>query len=95
MTNTRLKDYFDLWVLFERESFDINTLSQAISATFIRRDMDIPDEISIGLTEEFSSDPTRQKLWTSFLRKNNLKIIPLADVVARARDILEPVKLHF
>ena len=95
MTNTRLKDYFDLWVLFERESFDINTLSQAISATFIRRGMAIPDEISIGLTEEFSSDPTRQKLWTAFLRKNDLKIIPLADVVARARDIFEQVRLHF
>jgi predicted nucleotidyltransferase component of viral defense system len=95
MTNTRLKDYFDLWVLFERESFDINTLSQAISATFIRRSMAIPDEVPIGLTEEFSSDPTRQKLWTAFLRKNDLKIIPLADVVARTRDMFEQVRLHF
>lgn len=95
MTNTRLKDYFDLWVLFERELFNINMLSQAISATFIRRGMAIPDEIPIGLTEEFSSDPTRQKLWSAFLRKNDLKIIPLADVVARARDIFEQVKLHF
>lgn len=39
MTNSRVKDYLDLWVMLDRESLNMNTLAQAISATFTRRGM--------------------------------------------------------
>ena len=38
-TNSRVKDYLDLWVMLDRESLNMNTLAQAISATFTRRGM--------------------------------------------------------
>jgi predicted nucleotidyltransferase component of viral defense system len=34
MTNSRVKDYFDLWVLFDRESLSMNTLAQALAEPF-------------------------------------------------------------
>lgn len=37
MTNSRVKDYFDLSVLLERETLDADLLAQAIKATFERR----------------------------------------------------------
>ena len=43
MTNSRLKDYFDLSVLLERETLDTDLLAQAIKATFERRGMSVPD----------------------------------------------------
>ena len=33
MTNSRVKDYLDLWVMLDRETLNMNTLAQAISAT--------------------------------------------------------------
>jgi hypothetical protein len=90
MTNSRVKDYFDLWVMLERESLNMNTLAQAISATFTRRGMAIPTDLPMGLSDGFAADPTRQALWSAFIRKNDLAMIPLADVVARIRSALEP-----
>ena len=90
MANSRVKDYFDLWVLLDRESLNPNTLAQAIAATFVRRGMAVPAELPIGLTDEFANDPTRQMLWTAFLRKNELATIPLGEVVSRLRVSLGP-----
>jgi len=90
MTNSRVKDYLDLWVMLDRESLNMNTLAQAISATFTRRGMAVPAESPMGLSDEFATDPSRQALWTAFVRNNGLAMIPLADVVARVRSALEP-----
>ncbi|MHB8354852.1 MAG: nucleotidyl transferase AbiEii/AbiGii toxin family protein [Burkholderiales bacterium] len=70
MTNSRLKDYFDLSVLLERETLDTDLLAQAIKATFERRGMSVPDAVPIGLTNEFAHDSSRQSLWLAFLKKN-------------------------
>ena len=90
MTNSRVKDYLDLWVMLDRESLNMNTLAQAISATFTRRDMTVPTDLPMGLSDEFAADPSRQALWAAFMRKNDLAMIPLADVVIRIRTALEP-----
>ncbi len=94
MTNTRLKDYLDLWVLLDRETLNAHTLARAIAATFARRGMLVPSALPIGLTEEFSTDPSRQVLWLAFLKKNQLAITPLLDVVTTLRSILAPALLE-
>lgn len=91
MANSRVKDYFDLWVLLDRESLNPHTLAQAIAATFVRRGMAVPGELPIGLTDEFADDPTRQALWAAFLKKNELAAEALGEVVSRLRVSLEPV----
>lgn len=90
MTNSRLKDYLDLWVLLDREALNANTLARAIAATFIRRGMPVPAVLPIGLTDEFATDVSRQAMWHAFLKKNEITITPLSDVVAKLRAILEP-----
>jgi predicted nucleotidyltransferase component of viral defense system len=94
MTNSRLKDYLDLWVLFSRETLNANTLALAIAATFLRRGMIIPVSIPIGLTDEFANDPSRQAIWFAFLKKNQLTYTPLSTVVASLRAILVPALLQ-
>jgi predicted nucleotidyltransferase component of viral defense system len=94
MTNSRLKDYLDLWVLFSRETLNANTLALAIAATFLRRGMIIPVSIPIGLTDEFANDPSRQAIWFAFLKKNQLTYTPLSTVVASLRTILVPALLQ-
>lgn len=90
MTNSRLKDYLDLSVMLDRQELDLNTLVAAIAATFARRGMAVPAELPIGLTDEFAGDVSRQKLWQAFLRKNELPVTPLADMVKMLRGKLEP-----
>ena len=91
MTNTRLKDYFDLQVLLDREQIDIQILTEAISATFVRRGMPIPTEVPIGLTEEFTNEPTRQKLWDAFLKKNDIEPMPLRKTVSQIKELFEKI----
>ena len=90
MTNSRLKDYFDLSVLLERETLDTDLLAQEIKATFERRCISVPDAVPIGLTDEFAHDPSRQSLWLAFLKKNELLPEPLPAIVDRLRSALAP-----
>ena len=90
MTNSRLKDYFDLSVLLERETLDTDLLAQAIKATFERRGMSVPDVVPIGLTDEFAHDSSRQSLWLAFLKKNELPPETLHVIVDRLRSLLAP-----
>jgi hypothetical protein len=90
MANSRLKDYLDLWVLLDREALNDNTLARAIAATFIRRGMPVPTILPVGLTDEFSTDSSRQAMWHAILVKNDIAITPLSEVVAKLRTILEP-----
>ncbi|MBP7204175.1 MAG: nucleotidyl transferase AbiEii/AbiGii toxin family protein [Propionivibrio sp.] len=91
MLNSRMKDYFDLWILAKHSDFDGQILSRAVAATFDRRRTVIPTGLPIGLSDEFISDAQKAKQWQGFLRKNALDPMPLATVVADLRDFLMPV----
>ncbi len=92
MANSRMKDYFDLHVLLEREQLDRATLQRAIAATFARRRATVPRVVPIGLTAEFSSDVSKQSQWAAFLRKNERPPLKLDVVVTTLRDALA---IHF
>ncbi len=95
MGNTRLKDYYDLWVLSRNFSFDGPLLCQAIQATFARRKTLLPSAMPIALTPAFSEHPLKQSQWTSFLKKGRLvkEQRNLADVVPLLQDFLMPPTL--
>jgi len=90
MTNSRLKDYLDLMVLLEREDLDDDMLANAIAATFMRRGMAVPGSLPVGLSDEYANDPSRQALWHTFLKKNDMPSRPLVDVVVLLRGRLGP-----
>lgn len=85
LANTRMKDYFDLWVLLQDDSLDPSEVHRAIEATFERRQMDMPATLPVGLTDTFAADTSKQTQWRAFLKKNQLAPIALADVVQKLR----------
>lgn len=91
MLNSRMKDYFDLWILAKHSDFDGAVLSRAIRATFERRRTDIPTGAPIGLTDEFVNDAQKEKQWQAFLRKNGLNQTPLRVVVGDLNVFLIPI----
>ena len=91
MLNSRMKDYFDLWILAKHSDFDGQILSRAVAATFDRRRTAVPTGVPIGLSDEFINDAQKGKQWQGFLRKNALDPMSLATVVVDLRDFLIPV----
>ena len=86
MTNTRMKDYFDLWVLLDDTTLDPVEIRRAIEATFERRKMPMPTMVSVGFSDVFAADAIKQTQWNAFLKKNRLEANALADVVNRLRS---------
>jgi hypothetical protein len=91
MANTRMKDYFDLHIIFSRENLNIATLAQAIKATFARRGMELPNTLPLGLTDEFANDPVHLSIWAIFIRKNELVGLALSDVVEQLKTKFEEI----
>lgn len=93
LDNSRLKDYYDLWFLQQTFDFDGETLARALQGTFKRRRTPFGLEVPIGLSEQFSTDDTKLKQWTAFLRRNPLKLKPsnLAEVVEAVSRFILPV----
>lgn len=91
MLNSRMKDYFDLWVLARYSEFDRQILIQAVAATIDRRQTRVPDGVPVVLSTEFATDPLNEKQWNAFLRKNSIAPKPLSEVVTDLRDFLMPV----
>lgn len=91
MLNSRMKDFFDLWVLASHSDFEGVLLSRAVAATFERRRTAVPEGMPIGLTDEFATDSQKQKQWQGFLRKNALAALSLEKVISELREFLLPV----
>jgi len=92
MTNTRMKDFHDVWFLAKRFEFDNAILRQAINATFARRQTPLP-ECPYPFSDSFATDAVKQTQWTAFLRRNGLTQVPsqFADVVFALKVFFEPL----
>jgi predicted nucleotidyltransferase component of viral defense system len=73
LTNSRMKDFYDLIILSRMFDFDGALTVRAIQATFDRRKTPIPRQLPIALTSAFADDPTKVTQWTAFLRKSDAK----------------------
>ena len=94
MLNSRMKDYFDLWVLVTYAEFDNAILKKAIQATFERRSTPLPAKLPIGLSDEFANDGQKNKQWLAFLHKNGIAPKPLAEIVTDLRNFLWPLLMQ-
>ncbi|MHB1458577.1 MAG: nucleotidyl transferase AbiEii/AbiGii toxin family protein [Armatimonadota bacterium] len=72
MINSRMKDFYDLWVFSKSFTFDGNILTDAIAATFKRRGTQIPKDLPIAFTSEFYDDDLKIQQWSAFLKKGTV-----------------------
>ena len=91
IANTRMKDYFDLWVLHQQGKFDNELLRTAIAETFLRRGKPLPKGVPVGLSDEFSGDVQKQRQWLVFLKKNQLAQLDLGVLIVGLRAWLMPL----
>jgi predicted nucleotidyltransferase component of viral defense system len=91
MANTRMKDFYDQWVLSRRCEFEGETVARAIAATFRRRDTGLLTEIPPGLSDA-ATDAGMQQQWSAFLRRTGLdrEAPALPEALAALRGFLLP-----
>ena len=92
IANTRMKDFYDIWIIMQKFSFNGQLLAQAIEATFVRRNTLLPASAPLALSKVFSSDAVKQTQWKAFLRKNALQAdnLAFADIITALHDFLMP-----
>ncbi|MDA8180235.1 MAG: nucleotidyl transferase AbiEii/AbiGii toxin family protein [Deltaproteobacteria bacterium] len=90
--NSRMRDFFDIWLLSRQFEFNGQTLSDAIRETFTRRGTEVYVS-PVALTKAFSDDPGKISQWRAFVRKSRIPTIPesLGDAVAHIALFLGPM----
>ena len=71
--NTRMTDFYDIWVLAQLGRFDDDRLARAIAATFARRHTAIQIDVPDALTPAFAADASKRRQWAVFLRDVAIK----------------------
>src|SRR5258706_13430672 len=89
MANSRMKDFYDLWVMAARFEFRGPVLAEAFAATFARWKTMLPASRPLAFTPEFSASPAKQTQWRALLRKSGLETAAsFRDVAAALKEIL-------
>lgn len=88
MANTRMKDYFDLYVILQDAQLDRTVLEQAVSATLKRRGTTRPQSAPTGLSERFSMDAQKNIQWSAFVKRNKLEAPSMSETVEYLRNTL-------
>ncbi len=90
--NSRMKDFYDLHYMASRLTFSGSLVAEAIRRTFHGRGTPIPEDVPVGLTEEFAQSPDRDAQWRAFVRRGRLAEgeVALAAMLGRLREFLLP-----
>lgn len=82
--NSRMKDFYDVWLLVSQFSFEGTVLAQAIRETFLWRQTDLPGK-PIAFSASFASNEEKQAQWQATIRRHRLEDAPatLTEAVQR------------
>ncbi len=81
IANTRMKDFYDLWVMATTFAFQGDLLAAALAATFGSRGTPLPVDIPVALRSEFSADAGKRAQWSAFGGRSGLPALPKLEVV--------------
>ncbi len=82
--NSRMKDFYDIWLMFRRLDLPVAGISRALKLTFERRGTSLPTKPPCFPEEFYQERSDQQVLWKAFLKKNGIGQAPekLCDLVA-------------
>jgi len=76
LLNSRMKDFFDIWLMMRKFDFDGLNLTEALKRTFEHRKTELPQKRPLFAEEIYDEKSDRQTLWMAFLRKGDIKHAP-------------------
>lgn len=96
-TNSRMKDFYDVYRILKSGNFDARQLANAVDATFDRRFTRFTDDHSL-FSEEFAKDAERRQMWSAFLKKSGVNqddaVLSFENTMQYITEILYPYWLN-
>lgn len=94
--NSRMKDFYDLWLLAQVFDFEGEVLFSAIKRTFNVKDTDLDFDMA-GLLKALKSDPGKGTQWEAFLQRIRVAVDPpeFPKVIAAINNFLVPLVTNF
>lgn len=88
--NSRMNDFYDIWLLSRQFDFDGTTLAEAIRQTLRHRVTELSEEI-VAFSDRFAVG--KQVQWSAFRRRLMSDTVPVefGEVVSSIRDFLAPI----
>lgn len=89
--NSRMKDFYDLWVMANRFEFTGEVLQEAVRRTFERRKTGIPTREPAAFSAQFAQE--KQSQWRAFLKTSAIPDAPgqLESILACLREFISPI----
>ncbi len=89
--NSRYKDFYDIYVLSKKYSFNYDKLHNAVIETFRNRKTLMTMD-SVAFSDEFINDAIHKTRWNSFLKKKKALIsVSINDVMAWIKVFAQPL----
>ena len=88
LLNSRMKDFYDIWLMMRQFDFNGSELAEALKRTFEHRKTPFPQGKPLFAEEIYDEKSDRQTLWKAFLKKGDIKHVP-EKLASTARDIEE------
>lgn len=90
--NSRMKDFFDLWMIASQFDFQGSELATAVRKTFENRHTDI-DADPVALTSSFTADEKTEMQWKAFVKRMRIEHVPgsLDEIREPLRQFLIPI----
>jgi hypothetical protein len=94
LLNSRMKDFYDIWLMTRQFEFKGANIASAIKKTFNNRKTDIPNKKPLFADEIYDEKSDRQTLWNALLKKGDIRHAP-ETLSATAKEIerflIEPI----
>ncbi|UCH97542.1 MAG: nucleotidyl transferase AbiEii/AbiGii toxin family protein [Candidatus Aminicenantes bacterium] len=92
IVNSRMKDFYDLWIMAQQFDFTGPVFCKAIESTFKLQGTVIPPKVPLALTDFFSEDRVKKIQWNAFIRKSRFDMEEenLTIIIRVLRNFLMP-----
>ncbi|KZK74478.1 MAG: hypothetical protein A3K90_08795 [Pelodictyon luteolum] len=93
LANSRMNDFYDIWLSSKLFPFEGTILIKAIKNIFARRKTALPNGAPFAFTSEFYEDQQKKVQWNAFIKKvkPNVHVESLSIVTAEISRFLQPV----
>lgn len=86
--NSRMKDFYDIYMLLNTQKINVDIQKEAIIQTFLNRQTPLNFD-TVVFKEVFYADKNRNTMWKAFLKKINAEIITFDSVVNRIEQFVK------
>lgn len=90
--NTRMKDFYDIWLLIQQFDFDRNELKEIIQQVLKNRGT-VLETSPIAFLESFYDNQIKKDKWNAFLRDISHEAIPLENVTSDLKNFFQEIAL--